>query len=165
VSPRATSWIVAAAIALPFALALPAHVDPDAPWLEGALWALVVGIFFAAAFAARRVALLEGGRALAGGFAALYLVLALLDVARTERYAFPAALTDLALVFIAFYGTARQSRRDRERGLSRHPADERARGARVLRPVRRRLADGGRANRARHRRGRSLDCAPDANAA
>ncbi len=102
-TPAAVSWLAAAAIALPFALALPVHLQPGAPWVEPALWALVAAIFAVSAYVARRIAVLPRGRGLVAGFAALYLVLALFDVGRSEHYTFSGALTDLALLFMAFY--------------------------------------------------------------
>lgn len=102
-SPPAAGWIAAAAIAAPFVLALPAHADPWAAWMQAVLWAIVAAVFAAAAFAARRIARLERGAALVLAFAALYLILALLDLARATRYTLSAALVDLALVFVVFY--------------------------------------------------------------
>lgn len=101
--PRLATWLSAAGVALPFALALPRHLDPESLWLDMALWSLVAAIFLAAAFAARRIAQLERGDRLVGAFAALFLVLALLNFARAERYAFSEVVTDLALLYIVFY--------------------------------------------------------------
>ncbi len=101
-----SSAAVATAVTLPFLLALPTHYDPERPWWNAGLWALMAAILLGVQFAASRMASLAYGARLAGAFGALYLVLALLNFTSVEHYRFDQAVTDLGLLYLIFLGAA-----------------------------------------------------------
>jgi heptose-I-phosphate ethanolaminephosphotransferase len=82
-----------AGIALPFAFLLPRHIDSDA-----GVVAVAVAIAFAAAMLARGLP----ARVLAG-FTVLFVILVGLGLARAEHYSGHEAVTDFALLYLAFY--------------------------------------------------------------
>jgi heptose-I-phosphate ethanolaminephosphotransferase len=104
------SRLAAAAVALPFILALPNHHHPEA-WARNALlWALIGAIFLGAEFAAQRVARLPHGERLVAAFAAMHLVLGGLGFLSLEHYSFSPAVTDLALLCLIFFAAAAAAR-------------------------------------------------------
>jgi heptose-I-phosphate ethanolaminephosphotransferase len=104
------SRLAAAAVALPFILALPAHHDPEA-WLHTALLsALVAAIFLGAQFAAQRVARLPHGERLVAAFAAMQLVLGALGFLSLEQYGLSHAVADFATLYVIFFAAAAAAR-------------------------------------------------------
>ncbi len=97
-SGRWAGLAAAAGIAAPFALLLPRELSLEGPWAVVFFALLAVALLGCAAFA---VAAVE--RRLAGAFAVIFLILVLLGLARAEHYGLPEALTDFALLFLAFY--------------------------------------------------------------
>lgn len=91
---RWARWAAAAGIAAPFALLLPRHLDLHGAWAVAVFAVLMAALFLA-------IAVLEMRRA--GAFAAIFVILVLLGFARAEHYSLPEALTDFALLLLAFY--------------------------------------------------------------
>ncbi|HEX4928021.1 MAG TPA: phosphoethanolamine transferase [Burkholderiales bacterium] len=93
--------LAAAAITLPFVLALPAEGGDN--WQSTSYAALLVATFFLARFVAEQLAGPPNGKRLITGFALLFLLFALLAFASTDSYRFGHAAADLATLYLVFF--------------------------------------------------------------